>query len=360
MSALSPPPVQPAPIDPSALRVVLFGMPDAGKSSLLGALAQAAESQERILHGHLVDLSHGLGELRDRVYQDRQRETQEEIVPYPVRFSPFGEPSRPAVLFDCDGRAANDLLRQKRSMVAEDREGTLAGAVLSADTLILAIDASAPHSQVDDDFREFVRFLRFLEQYRGRAHAVGGMPVFLVLTKCDLLVRDATISHAMWEARIEERKRDVNHRFQQFLEGNGLRNGQLAFGTIDLEVRATAVRRPALTDAPPQPREPYGVAELFHSTFESANAFRVRQARSHKRMLWTVASAGSLLAAMIVGGAVLLLNPQQSGNFTLADRIEALRSRRADGRDAIRAWTRSADEGMAGDSVRSRLRQAFE
>ena len=31
----------------SALRIVLFGMPDAGKSSLLGALAQAAQVQAR-------------------------------------------------------------------------------------------------------------------------------------------------------------------------------------------------------------------------------------------------------------------------------------------------------------------------
>ena len=267
MSALSPPPVRPAPIDPSASRLVLFGMPDAGKSSLLGALREAAQTQERILHGHLADLSNGLAELQRRLYEDRQRETQEEIVPYPVRFSPFGEPSRPAVLIDCDGRAANDLLRQKRSIAAENRVGSLAGAVLSADALILAIDASAPHSQIDDDFREFLRFLRFLEQYRGRQHAVGGLPVYLVLTKCDLLARDALISRSMWQARVDERKREVAERFQQFLAGNGLHNGQLAFGTIDLEVRATAVRTPALTDAPPHDREPFGVAELFQAVF---------------------------------------------------------------------------------------------
>src|SRR5262249_25682638 len=154
----SPPPVRPAAIDPAALRLVLFGMPDAGKSSLLGALSQASETQERVLHGHLVDKSNGLAELRHRVYEDRQRETQEEIVPYAIRFSPFGEPSEPVVLFDCDGRTANALLTQKRSLTEENREGTLAGAVLSADALILTIDASAPHSQIEDDFREFLRF----------------------------------------------------------------------------------------------------------------------------------------------------------------------------------------------------------
>ena len=216
MSALTPPPAPRVPADPSAVRLVLFGMPDAGKSSLLGALAQAAHTQGRALHGHLTDLSHGLGELRNRVYDDRLSETLEEIVPYPVRFAPFGKPARTAVLYDCDGRTANELLTQKRPMEQEARAGTLAGAVLEADALILTVDASAPHSQIEDDFREFFRFLRFLERYRSREHAVGGLPVYLVLTKCDLLARD-TISRQAWEARIEERKHDVMRRFKQFL-----------------------------------------------------------------------------------------------------------------------------------------------
>jgi hypothetical protein len=301
-------------------------MPDAGKSSLLGALAQAAETQERVLHGNLRDLTQGLDELRKRVYEDRQRETLEEIVPYPVRFSPFGQPSIPAVLFDCDGRAANALLTQKRSIEEENRTGTLAGAVLSADGLILTVDASAPHSQIEDDFREFLRFLRFLEKYRSREHAVGGLPVYLVLTKCDLLVRDASIGQSMWEARIEERKKDVMGRFKQFLAGHGVKQGQFAFGTLDLEVRATAVRRPALTDASPRPREPFGVAELFHTAFEEAMAFRDRQRRSRKRLIWTVGGAGTFLAAMLLAGVALLSMPQRTTEFTLADRVESLRA----------------------------------
>src|SRR5437868_1798729 len=108
-------PTQPATIDPGAVRVVLFGMPDAGKSSLLGALAQVAQSQERALGGRLIDLTSGLAELQRRVYDDRPRETLEEIVPYPVAFDPFTGPKpdpdhrESAVLVDCDGRAANDL-----------------------------------------------------------------------------------------------------------------------------------------------------------------------------------------------------------------------------------------------------------
>ena len=99
MSALSPQPAPPTPFDPKAIRLVLFGMPDAGKSSLLGALSQAAHTQARALHAHLNDLTHGLEELRNRVYEDRARETQEEIVPYPVKFSPYGQAGWPAILY---------------------------------------------------------------------------------------------------------------------------------------------------------------------------------------------------------------------------------------------------------------------
>ena len=104
MSALTPPPAPPVPADPTAVRLVLFGMPDAGKSSLLGALAQAAQTQGRALHGHLTDLSHGLGELRNRVYEDRLSETLDEIVPYPVRFAPLAARGPPCSTIATVGR----------------------------------------------------------------------------------------------------------------------------------------------------------------------------------------------------------------------------------------------------------------
>ncbi|HKA07981.1 MAG TPA: GTPase domain-containing protein, partial [Gemmataceae bacterium] len=326
MSVLTPPPASPVPTDPSAVRLVLFGTPDAGKSSLLGALAQAAHTQGRALHGHLADLSHGLGELRNRVYDERLSETLGEIVPYPVRFAPYGKTARSAVLYDCDGRAANDLLTQKRSMEKEARAGTLAGAVLDADALILTVDASAATTQIEDDFREFVRFLRHLERYRSRQHAVGGLPVFLVLTKCDLLARD-TPTRSAWHARIAERQTDVTQRFKQFLAAERVgEGGMLSFGSIHLKVRATAVRQPSLADSAPQPREPSGVAELFHHAFVEAMNFRDRRLRSHTRLLWTVGGAGGFLATMAIAGAIFLLNPSRPVEPTLADRVERLKA----------------------------------
>jgi hypothetical protein len=325
MSVLSPPPAPPIPDDPAALRIVLFGMPDAGKSSLLGALAQVAHTQGRALHGHLTDLTHGLGELRNRLYEERQTETQHEIVPYPVRFAPYGHAGFPAVLYDCDGRAANEFLTHKRNLDPDARPGTLAGAVLAADVLLLTIDASAPRNQIDDDFREFARFLGHLQSFRAQQHAVGGLPVFLVLTKCDLLARD-TISHAMWDARIAERMKEVGTRFHRFLAAQSASNQLVSFGSVDLQVRATAVRRPELTDAAPQAKEPHGVAELFQAAFADAVAYRERRQRSHKRLLWTVGGTAGFLSAMLVAGAIFLTTPTPPPGTTLADRVEALRA----------------------------------
>ena len=319
---LSPPPAPPVPHDPSAVRIVLFGMPDAGKSSLLGALAQCSHTQSRALHGQLTDMSHGLGELRNQLYEERLVETQNEIVPYPVRFAPSGRAGFPAVLYDCDGRAANDYLTRKRLLEKEARPGTLAAAVLNADVLILAVDASAPHDQIEADFREFRRFLGHLEGYRQREHAVGGLPVFLVLTKCDLLARD-TISRSMWEARIEERMTEVARRFQHYLANDG---NLLAFGSLNLDVRATAVRRPGLTDAAAQPKEPHGVAELFHAAFADALTYRTRTRRARKRLLWTVGGATGFLAAMLTAGLVFFTTTPDPVELTLEDRVEMLRA----------------------------------
>src|SRR6266513_5459432 len=115
---MSEPATQPSPprtLSRSALRIVLFGMPDAGKSSLLGALAQAAQTQEHVLNGHLTDLSQGLSELQRRLYEEAPRETLEEVIPYPIAFEPFAKAGTAgsngrvdAILVDCDGRVAND------------------------------------------------------------------------------------------------------------------------------------------------------------------------------------------------------------------------------------------------------------
>ena len=299
-------------VTPDALRIVLFGLPAAGKSSLLGALAEAAQSQEHLLHGRLADLSHGLDELRHRLYDESPRRTVEEVVPYPIRFEPFGDNRldgrAEGLLIDCDGRIANDLLVRRKTLDPNSPEGTLAREVLQADTLVLVIDASSPVAQVDADFQEFGRFLRLLERNRGERTEVGGLPVFLVLTKCDLLAgpADTTLT---WMEHIEERKRQVDRRFQDFLARRAAAEGPLPFGRIDLHLWATAVKRPTLADSPAKPREPYGIAELFRQCLQAARDFRQRTRRSGQRLMWTVGGAGGFVALLLAVAIWFVVRP---------------------------------------------------
>lgn len=318
----------PAPTpSPDALRVVLFGMPDAGKSSLLGALAQAAQSQEPLLGGHLIDRAHGLDELKRRVYEDRPQQTPDEIVPYPIDFqSAQARADEPIVLVDCDGRVANELIDRRRSLDTDD-EKSLAGAVLAADALILAVDAAATPAQVEENFAEFGRFLHLLEASRGDRGEVGGLPVFLVLTKCDLLARPDDTS-AAWIERIENRKRHVTQRFKDFLAEH-VAAGFLPFGSVDLHVWATAVKRPPLKDTPAQPREPFGVAELFRQVFGRANVYQDRQDRSSRRLAFTATGAAGLVAAMLSLAGVFFFGRTQEDPALaeLSNKVAAYRAR---------------------------------
>jgi hypothetical protein len=328
-------PASPAPatVGADALRVVLFGMPQAGKSSLLGALAEAARTQERTLGGRLADLSHGLDDLNHRLYDEQPRETLEEIVPYPAAFEPFDgvEPETDhrsdVLLFDCDGRVANDLLSGRRAPTEDAPAGSLASAVAHADALILVVDAGASPTHLDNDLGEFVRFLRLFRRDRGERSEVGGLPVFLVLTKCDLLARPDD-TPAAWRERVAARKAEVGRRFRDFLDEDETDDEDaVPFGELDLELAATAVKWPPLAGAPGQPREPWGVAELFHRAFASASRFRGRRLSAERRLFWTVLFSGVLVTGLIAFGVGLFLTQSAVAPVALAAKVESYRAR---------------------------------
>jgi hypothetical protein len=380
--------------DADALHLVLFGLPGAGKTSLLGALGEAAQTQEHLLGGKLIDHSQGLAALSRQLYEESPRRTAEEVTPFPVRYEPFspdGKAPAPgptdAVLVDCDGRVANDLLVRRQVLDEDSPEGTLANEVVDAEAVILVVDSSAPEAEIETDFAELNRFLKLMERGRGQRAEVGGLPVYLVLTKCDLLAKPGD-GAAAWMERIEQRKREVDAHFRDFLardeedgklarrasEGKEARSASEAvkpeaparssqarsasegitqsrsasegmeetslenahsdldlssdtsvFGRIDLHVWATAVKRPALLGQPARPREPYGVGELFRQCFTEAQRYRTAHLRSTRRLLGTVIASGLLVAGMLALAVTLFLVNRNTQAAALAARVEDFR-----------------------------------
>jgi hypothetical protein len=288
-------------VESDDLRVVLFGLPASGKSSLLGALGQAAASQEHLLGGKLEDRSNKLSEL-SQPSAPEQAPTPGEIVSYSVRYDPHpneGVAPRPieAVLLDCDGQAVIELLHKEELLEQECPEGTLAFEISDADTLILLIDASAPTEQVDANFAAFSNFLEAMQESRGERAEIAGLPVYLVLTKCDRLAQPGDNAGA-WMERIEQRKREVGERFRAFLASQPSSAPYCPFGRINLHVWATAVKRPALGSTPSKSQEPYGVAELFRQCLSEAARFRQRWDRSQRRLTGLMVGAGLLVGLM--------------------------------------------------------------
>lgn len=315
-----------AAVSRSALRIVMFGMPDAGKSSLLGALAQAAQTQEHVLNGHLTDLEQGLADLQRRLYEEQSHSTLGEVIPFPIAFESFpGRTRFEAVLIDCEGQKAIDLMSRWQNDDGPSKPGALGKAVLEADALILTVDAAGSAAQVEADFREFSRFLRVFEQGRGQRTEVGGLPVFLVLTKCDLLAQPGD-DLAGWMERIEGRKRQLGERFEDFLDRDA-RQGAVPFGSLKLHLWATAVKRPALSDSPAKPRDPYGVAELFRQAFDQARGYQRRRGQSGWRLLLTV--MGVVMAVTVLGtlAALLVLYRPGLDAAELEFRVDHLKAR---------------------------------
>ncbi|HVS37625.1 MAG TPA: GTPase domain-containing protein [Gemmataceae bacterium] len=289
---------------PEPLRLVLFGPPGAGKSSLLGALVQAGAAQPQLLNGRIAEPSPELQELHRQVYAQGPPPAAQEIVPFTFRFEPERkEHATAAVVFDCDGRAAHALVHDPQTP-----DSPLAREISQADAVVLAVDASAAPEELDAVFGAFDGFLRRMEHRRGDRTEVGGLPIFLVLTKCDRLAR-AGETTADWLEHLEERKREVAARFKEFMAARDRPNEPPAFGRIHLHLWATAIRRPTLPGAAADSTDPYGVAELFRQSLRQAAAYRAQRERSARRLVQ--------MTTVGVGAVVLLLGTAAS--LVLAD-----------------------------------------
>src|SRR5262249_50834657 len=132
-----------------------------------------------------------------------------------------------------------------------------------------------------------------------------------------------------WMDRIEDRKRQVGTRFQEFLSQQAER-GPLPFGRVELHLWATAVKRPALADAPARPREPYGGAELFRQCLDSADGFHDRRPQPGRRLNYTVGIAAAVAGFMVLFSLLLFFTGPSRAVSDLERTIRNYRTAAAD------------------------------
>lgn len=312
-------------------RVLLFGHRGAGKSALIGALLKAGETQGETLRGEVVHSSVDLPRIRDAVYNGGKLDPQKtELVSYTVRLKPWRVDGKPAgepvevVLDDCDGRAAEALLAHPDPITQRAPNSPVAKAVVGCDAIVLLVDAAATDEELAEAFEAFDTFLTVVGRAKTDARAVGGFPVFLVLTQCDRLARPGD-TRRVWEARVNDRTENAWKKFDAFLKDadpdDGVPSPFLPFGSVDLTVIAAAVRQPVLPGAPFPGDTPFQVAELFRDCFAAARAHHDRSRASDKRLKWTVRLAAAFVFVLLSGLAVVALFPPHEAGPTLADRV---------------------------------------
>jgi hypothetical protein len=305
-----------------APRILLFGHPGSGKSSLLGALQRAGETQGERLGAEVFDPTGRLPRIRDHLYSGGEfHNTHTELVTYELSLRPWQPGTGPStvIIHDCDGNAANALLKHPDPITERRVRGTVASAVVESDLIALVISAAADDRELD---RAFDEFLMFLERVHGRKaflREVGGFPIRLVLTQCDTLV-EAGGTKDEWEAEVRERLQYAVNRFEDFLEDHQPKAEEespfLPFGSVDLKGFATAIHGL-------EGNEPVGVAEFFRNAFAAAAEHRSRDRTSQRllrRTLSSVVVAVWLLLAGAVGVSLYQPRPADPG---LADRVQA-------------------------------------
>jgi G3E family GTPase len=223
---------------------------------------------------------------------------------------------------DCSGNAALDMLKAEAPF---ERAQPMRRPILDADAIVLTVDASASDKQLVEEFQQFGKWLHELHEVRGRRADVADLPVYVVLTKCDLLAKPDD-TYARWLDAIEEAKRRVDEKFREFLQEQAP-----GFGTVRLHFEATAIRTPALADRKAEDKQPLGVAELFRDTLQSARDFLDRRHHSQSRLQnFIVALSGSIVVLGLLIALLYEFTPAAKST-TLEEKALALLPRKEAG-----------------------------
>jgi hypothetical protein len=198
-----------------------------------------------------------------------------------------------------------------------DCDGPLPAFDDGADAIVIVIDVSFANHQLMDQFRQFAGWLKELHELRGRRTDIAELPVFFVLSKCDLLAKTDDTSGA-WIKRIEEIKSKFDVNFRKYLKTD-----KAGFGTLDLKLSATAIKRPAFTDKAANAEEPFGVAELFRECSQSASDFRERRHAAQGRLQNVVVGLIGLVVLLVLSVALLAEFQPPPRGTSLDEKVQA-------------------------------------
>lgn len=237
-----------------------------------------------------------------------------------------GEVCRPlptgVVLCDVNGRSAKEIIADPAQLGRGDATAT---DVRTADAIVLALDASASSELMLGLFAEFAHFLDGFEKARSYGREVGGLPIFLTLTKCDTLFRPGDDPNE-WLRRVEARKQSVHTAFEDYLADVGRDGSPFGFGSVEVHVAATAIQFPADPSFHAL-RPPFGVEELRDDCTAAALAFRRRMESSYRQLRWTVAGSGVLVGTMVATLVALFAFSPSADEDRLGRRVRQYQER---------------------------------
>jgi hypothetical protein len=304
-------------MDPAAPRILLFGHPGSGKSSLLGALHRAGEQ----LGAEIIDPSGRLPRISQHIYARTPLErTQTELITYELLLKHgANRPVQSFVIHDCDGNAANALLKHPDPITERTVRGLVASAVVQADLLALVVNAGAADDDLDDAFDEFLMLLERVHGRKAFEREVGGFPIELILTQCDALFEPGD-TRERWLEEVASRLAHALNRFEEFLREQGAVTEYLPFGSITLHGHAVAVREPG-------GNQPFGVAECFRELFTRAEEHRGRVKQSRKQLRRTLWAVACLVWLLFAGAVAVSLYQPPSADPGLASRVQSYMNR---------------------------------
>ncbi len=307
-------PPTPGSAEARALRIVFFGAPRSGKTSLLEAFERICSAEAETAPVPLR-LAGGAGVV-----------LQKRLVDLPD----FDAIAGAVLLFDCDGEASRALLNQPEELARNRARSELADAIRNAEALVLVVEARSTEADIETHFLAFQDFLSSLRTGRTFDREVGGWPIFLTLTKCDKL-HEPGMPADEWLNRVDREMERLESRFlEQFDDAVETPANPLGFGGLRLTTEATATALPEELRLPA-----YNLGDGTHNldafvpdVLRAAADYRARARAARRRLKWTAAGVVALFAIMLALMLALFAVGERSPLEKLTQRAAALEAQR--------------------------------